>query len=148
METSERTQLVAAIRKYMASQNLSRDQFAFKAHLSRSAIDKMLVGNFSPKTIDKIEANLGVRFRESELIDRVSAEDLGSYRYSDVATYEGEFRLLRRDLMSPNEIHSYAMRIEWSTEHRGLIVRHKGINESLYRQFGTVSFAKDAKYFL
>ena len=84
--------------------------------------------------------------RRPGLGDRVSSGDLGSYRYDDVAQYEGLFEMVRPDFSEKDQLHCYAMRIAWDVELKALVIKHKGIEGSVYQQFGVIAFARNEKY--
>lgn len=77
---------------------------------------------------------------------RTASASFGGYTYEEVAQYEGLFQLVRRDFLVRDQLHAYAMRIEWDVHARLLIVQHRGVEGSQYRQFGAIAFAKNAHY--
>lgn len=146
MEDAEKERIAAAIRHYIAENSLSREQFAFKAKLSKSLIDKMLVGIFTEKGLAKLEANIGVRFRAHNIIKKASSEFYGGYTADEVKNYIGTYEFIRHDMQDIDVIHVYAMRIEWSEDRSCLVVIHQGIDQSGYRQMGQISIPKSEKY--
>src|SRR5690606_41030340 len=50
-----RKQVAAAIKDYLARERISREQFAFKAKLGKSTVDKLLIGLFSDRTLSIAE---------------------------------------------------------------------------------------------
>jgi hypothetical protein len=60
---SERKQVAAVIRDYIARQRMSREQFAFKTRLGKSTVDKLLTGLFSDKTLSIVESHTRLSLR-------------------------------------------------------------------------------------
>lgn len=143
----EKSRTIKAIREYISAKNLSREQFAHRAKVSISLLNKMLAGDFTDKGLAKVESNTGVRFRSHNIIRKQAPEYLGSYSYDDCHRYEGFYELIRRSFQEEHIIHSYAMEIKWSEESACLAVRHLGIKESQFRQFGLISMPESARYF-
>jgi adenylate cyclase len=55
--------VAAAIRDYIARQRISRDEFAHRARLGKSTVDKLLTGRFSDRTLAIAEAHTGLALR-------------------------------------------------------------------------------------
>jgi TolB-like protein len=60
---SEKKQIAVAIRDYIARERISREQFAFKAGLGKSTVDKLLIGLFSDKTLSIVESHIKLPLR-------------------------------------------------------------------------------------
>ncbi len=65
----EKKRIAAQIRDYLARERISREQFAFKTKLGKSTIDKLLIGQFSDKTLSIVESHTKLALR-SRLEDR------------------------------------------------------------------------------
>ena len=60
----EETRRVAGlIRDYLARERISREQFAFRARLGKSTVDKLLIGQFSDRTLAIVESHTGLLLR-------------------------------------------------------------------------------------
>ena len=63
IDDAERTAIIQAVRAYIAKERISREEFALRARLGKSTVDKLVVGIFSEKTILQLEAQLGLSLR-------------------------------------------------------------------------------------
>lgn len=143
LDDDERRRVAAAIRKYIdTSCGGSRKQFAFKAGVSTSLLDKLLTGEFTSKALARIEANVGERFGSDYIVRRVTESRLGGYSYDDVRHYEGSYQFIRPSFSTSGLIHSYAMQIEWSKQENCLLVQHRGVPGTEFRQVGVIAIPK------
>ena len=62
----DRKRIVEAVRAYIARERISREEFAQRAKLGKSTVDKLVVGIFSEKTILQIESQLKTSLRKGE----------------------------------------------------------------------------------
>jgi transcriptional regulator with XRE-family HTH domain len=65
IDDAERQRIIEAIRTYMARERISREEFAQRAKLGKSTIDKLATGLFSERTILQIEARLKIKLRDA-----------------------------------------------------------------------------------
>ncbi len=68
MMVEDRKRVAAVIRDYIARERMSREQFAFKAKLGKSTVDKLLIGLFSDKTLSIVESHTNLTLRA--MLDR------------------------------------------------------------------------------
>jgi adenylate cyclase len=59
----DRRQIADIVRTYLARERISRDEFAHRARLGRSTVDKLLVGLFSDRTLAVVEATTGLELQ-------------------------------------------------------------------------------------
>jgi adenylate cyclase len=59
----DRKRIAAVIRNHLARERISREQFAFKTKLGKSTVDKLLIGQFSDKTLSIVEGHTGLSLR-------------------------------------------------------------------------------------
>ncbi|WP_343896291.1 alpha/beta fold hydrolase [Craurococcus roseus] len=69
----ERKRVAALIRDYIARERMSREQFAFKAKLGKSTVDKLLTGLFSDKTLAAVEGRTGLQLRRHDAPEGLAA---------------------------------------------------------------------------
>lgn len=62
-EPSDRKQVAAVVRDYIARERMSREQFVFKTRLGKSTVDKLLTGLFSDKTLSIVESHTKLSLR-------------------------------------------------------------------------------------
>lgn len=60
---NEKKRIAAAIRDYLARERISREQFAFKTKLGKSTVDKLLIGQFSDRTLSIVENHTKLALR-------------------------------------------------------------------------------------
>ena len=93
---TDRDRIVQAIRTYIAKERISRDEFAQRAKLGKSTVDKLVVGLFSEKTILQIESLLKIKLVNSGIADEMAAEELGDIREATHSTlWESTFLRVR-----------------------------------------------------
>ncbi|ULJ76492.1 hypothetical protein [Rhizobium gallicum] len=143
MDHDEKKRIGQAIQRYIVERKLSREGFAHKTGTSLSNVNKMVTGLFTEKGLAKVEKGTGVRFRS-----RVSSERYGSYTFEEAERYQGTFEYLRYSFQDVATIHCYSMRIDWSEENACLQIRHKGIAESEFKQFGYISMPRRVPHIL
>lgn len=114
-------------------------------HRARSGDDA--AGDHSPRLAHASgEEMIAGGTRRAAPAERVASNELGAYRFNEVAQYEGRYTMLRPDFMEKGQIHCYAMSIDWDVKLQALVIRHKGIAGSAYRQFGVIAFAQNEQY--
>ncbi|HYF09402.1 MAG TPA: hypothetical protein VD970_17415 [Acetobacteraceae bacterium] len=59
----ETRRIAGLIRDWLARERISRDEFAHRTRLGRSTVDKLLVGQFSARTLAVVEAETGLALR-------------------------------------------------------------------------------------
>jgi pimeloyl-ACP methyl ester carboxylesterase len=60
---TEQKQVARILRDYLARERISREQFAFKTKLGKSTVDKLLIGQFSERTLAIVEGQTGLLLR-------------------------------------------------------------------------------------
>ncbi|HEU0158693.1 MAG TPA: hypothetical protein VFR00_05255, partial [Hyphomicrobiaceae bacterium] len=86
---ADRKRIVQAIRSYIARERISRGEFAERAKLGKSTVDKLVVGLFSEKTILQIESQLKISLVGGGGPGEAAAEDLGRYTKEETQNYVG-----------------------------------------------------------
>jgi TolB-like protein len=81
----DRRRIADTVRAYLARERISRDEFAHRARLGRSTVDKLLVGLFSDRTLAVVEATTGL-----VLHDQVASPALPDAAPGTIAAAEAE----------------------------------------------------------
>ena len=133
----DRPKIVQAIRAYIARERISREEFAQRAKLGKSTVDKLVTGMFSEKTILQIESALQVNLRGT--VDGVELADpeVGKYTREDVRSYLGEYVFARPSFRDESLIYAYRMEIVWDQTAKALLVKEKSPNKKAL-QFGKI----------
>lgn len=134
----------------MERRDWSQRNLADRALLGEATVFRLLKGQYSRKTLRKVEVALGLDLigqlsgsgvfsREVELADGL----YGSYPRSLYDHYEAEYLLFRPSYISPGKIYFYPFGIEWSNKPAGLkfFDRNPGFEQS-----GMVSVAVGTRF--
>lgn len=146
MDREQRLEIAGLIRTFIASHSMSRAGFAAKAGVSLSSVNHLLLGDFTDKLLDRIEAQLGVKFRTQTIVSQMASADLGAYTFQEVQRYVGFFELARQDFQASDRINVFAMEIVWSEVHKGLVLKHRGIPDSEFKQTARISFPSGQRF--
>jgi hypothetical protein len=88
-DDANRHKIAQAVRAYIAKERISREEFAQRAKLGKSTVDKLVVGLFSDKTILQIEAQLNISLRSPGEGAEFADEEVGKYTREDTKRYIG-----------------------------------------------------------
>lgn len=138
IEDAERKRIVQAIRTYIARERISRDEFARRAKLGKSTVDKLVVGLFSEKTILQIESQLKVNLRDSAGPAGIAGDEFGKYSREDTKNYVGEYVFARPSFHEDGLIHAFHMEIAWDEAASVLLVREVVHGKKTPPQFGRI----------
>jgi hypothetical protein len=137
IDDAERKTIIQAIRTYIAKERISREEFAARAKLGKSTVDKLVVGIFSEKTILQIESQLNLNLRQAGEAAQFADEEFGKYTREDTKSYVGEYVFARPSFRDESLIHAFHMAIEWDNAARVLLVKERA-REKKALQFGTI----------
>lgn len=142
---SERDTIIQAVRSYIAKERISREEFASRAKLGKSTVDKLVVGIFSDKTILQIESQLGLVLRGS-VQPEFANEEFGKYTREDTRTYPGEYVFARPSFQEPGVIHAFHMSIGWDPMEKALVVREAAKQTDVPAQFGKIYIPRSSMH--
>jgi hypothetical protein len=135
----DRNKIVQAIRAYIAKERISREEFAQRAKLGKSTVDKLVVGIFSEKTILQIESQVKIRLLGgTEAPVEMAGEEFGKYTREDTRNYVGEYIFARPSFHEDGLIHAFHMEILWDHDQSALLVKEIGRGKKLPLQFGKI----------
>jgi hypothetical protein len=143
---ADRARIVQAIRSYIAKQRMSRDEFAQRAKLGKSTVDKLVVGIFSEKTILQIEAQLEISLLDPGTSRESAVEELGGYSRQETRPYVGNYIFARPSFQDDGLILAFHMEIYWDGEARALMVKEIGSGKSIPPQFGKVFIPRSSMH--
>jgi hypothetical protein len=143
---AERTRIVQAIRTYIAKQRMSRDEFAQRAKLGKSTVDKLVVGIFSEKTILQIEAQLEIGLLSPAAPGETAADELGRYSKQETRPYVGNYVFARPSFHEDGLILAFPMEITWDRDAAALMVKEVGGSKSVPPQFGRVYIPRSSMH--
>lgn len=138
IDDADRKRIVQAIRSYIAKERISRDEFAQRAKLGKSTVDKLVVGIFSEKTILQIESQVKVKLLDAEAANEITAEEMGRYTKADTKNYVGDYIFCRPSFHEDGLIHAFHMEIVWDNDASALLVRERAQGKQTPLQFGKI----------
>jgi hypothetical protein len=140
IDDADRDRIVQAIRAYIARERISRDEFAQRAKLGKSTVDKLVTGLFSEKTILQIESLLNIPLMDAPAaaLGETAGSELGGYARAETLNYVGEYVFARPSFQDANLIHAFPMEVAWDAAAGALVVREAARDKKLPPQFGTV----------
>jgi hypothetical protein len=136
---AEKQKIVDTIRTYMARERISRDEFARRAKLGKSTIDKLVTGLFSERTILQIEARLNIRLRATGGGEGASAAaEFGAYTREEGSYFLGEYTFARPSFHEEGVIQVFHMEIVWGSNPSVLQLRERERTDEVTPQAGTI----------
>jgi len=138
IEDADRKRIVQAIRAYIAKERISRDEFAQRAKLGKSTVDKLVVGIFSEKTILQIESQVKINLINGTTAVEAAGEEFGRYTKEETRNYVGDYVFARPSFHEDGLVYAFRMEIVWDKDTSVLLVKEVGKDKKLPLQFGKV----------
>jgi hypothetical protein len=138
IDDADRKRIVQAIRGYIARERISREEFAQRAKLGKSTVDKLVVGLFSEKTILQVEQQMGLSLLGPAAPVEMAAEEYGRYAREDTRHYVGRYVFARPSFRDDGIIHAFEMEVLWDKEASALVVREAAAGKKHAAQFGRI----------
>jgi hypothetical protein len=145
-EDSERQKIVQAVRAYIAKERISREEFAERAKLGKSTVDKLVVGLFSEKTILQTQSRLNLDLLQTPAAGEVAGEEFGRYSRDETKNYIGDYVFARPTFVGDGTIHAFHMEILWDRDAAALVVRESARRKREGVQFGKIYIPRASMY--
>jgi hypothetical protein len=130
--------IASAIQRYLDANGLARKDL-IREHLSKSSIEKLFQGDFTERTLNKVEGILKTSFqRQSAVRDDTAAKSVGGYVFDAVEYLQGDYLCVRPMFANPANFNAYLISISWNDEQKCLVFEEKSRFDGKYRQVGTV----------
>ena len=130
--------IASAIQRYLDANGLARKDL-IREHLSKSSIEKLFQGDFTERTLNKVEGILKTSFRKSSAgRDDTADRSVGGYVFDAVEYLQGNYLCVRPMFANPANFNAYLVTISWSDERKCLVFEEKSRFDGKYRQKGTV----------
>jgi hypothetical protein len=130
--------IASAIQRYLDANGLARKDL-IREHLSKSSIEKLFQGDFTERTLNKVEGILKTSFRKSSAgRDDTADRSVGGYVFDAVEYLQGDYLCVRPMFANPANFNAYLVTISWSDERKCLVFEEKSRFDGKYRQKGTV----------
>jgi hypothetical protein len=134
----DRKAIASAIQRYLDANGLARKDL-IREHLSKSSIEKLFQGDFTERTLNKVEGILKTSFQKAAAVRRDTAgKSVGGYVFDAVEYLQGDYLSIRPMFANPANINAYVIAIAWSDAQNCLVFEEKSRFDGKYRQNGTV----------
>ena len=134
---SERLAIAAAIQHHLDAHGLARKDL-IRDYLSKSTIDKLFQGEFSERTLTKVEAILNISLTAKAAEDDQAPGQAGGYTLQAVAYLQGDYLCVRPMFTHATNLNAYIMRITWDRTVPSLSFEELSRPDFKYAQKGTV----------
>jgi len=138
--------IATAIQRYLDANGLARKDL-IREHLSKSSIEKLFQGDFTERTLNKVEGILKTSFRAPSPTPGETADrSVGGYVFDAVEYLQGDYLCVRPMFATPANFNAYLITISWSDELKCLVFEEKSRFDGKYRQTGTVHIPFGTSY--
>lgn len=134
---TQRLAIAAAIQHHLDAHGLSRKDL-IRDYLSKSTIDKVFQGEFSERTLTKIEAILNISLTAKPAEEDQAPSHVGGYALQAVAHLQGDYLCVRPLFSDPLSLNAYLIRIAWDRTMPSLRFEELSRRDAKYAQKGTV----------
>ncbi len=135
---TDKKAIANTIQRHLDANGLARKDL-IREHLSKSSIEKLFQGDFTERTLNKVEGILKTSFqRQSQVKDNTAAKSVGGYVFDAVEYLQGDYLCVRPMFANPANFNAYLISISWSDEQKCLVFEEKSRFDGKYRQVGTV----------
>ena len=114
-----------AIQRYLDANGLARKDL-IREHLSKSTIEKLFQGDFTDRTLNKVEGVLKTSFQKaSRARQEAASKTVGAYVFEAVEYLQGDYLCVRPVFANPSNLSAYLISIVWSDEQNCLVFEEK-----------------------
>lgn len=117
VEDDDKRRVGRDIKRYLAVNRISRDEFSFQTKLGKSTIDKLITGIYSDATLQIVLERTGFVRNNS-----YAAKHLGGYSRAAWTGYLQTYRLLLPSIATPDHIDALCVAIEWDDKVPGMVL--------------------------
>jgi hypothetical protein len=135
MKSAKNKRIANAVRDYLAEKSVKRLDFEKNIGRSKSTMDHFFSGEFSERTLARVERVLGRPFGESS---SVAPAEWGGYNQESTAKFAGAYLTLRNDFQNPATICAYVTRFEWGPVQDAYIFNGKVVQKPNVTGYGLV----------
>ena len=146
IDDTERRRIIEAIRTYMARERISREEFAQRAKLGKSTVDKLATGLFSERTILQIEARLNIKLREAGSSTATAPPAYGSYTREEAGYFVGDYVFARPSFQEDGVIQAFHMEIVWGQADNVLVLQERARNDEIPQQVGKIHIPRGSNH--
>lgn len=123
------------IKRYLAVNRISREEFSFQTRLGKSTVDKLMTGIYSDATLQIVLERTNFVRNNS-----FAARHLGGYSRSAWSGYLKDYLMLLPSISHDERLEALPVSIEWDDNVPGMVLlRKKGKNFTQHERIGFVS---------
>jgi hypothetical protein len=134
---SDKKEIADAIQRYLDANGLARKDL-IREHLSKSSIEKLFQGDFTERTLNKVEGILKTSFQRRKARQEAAPKSVGGYVFDAVEYLVGDYLCVRPVFANPTNLNAYLISLSWSDEKNSLAFEEKSRADAKYIQSGTV----------
>jgi hypothetical protein len=134
----QRLAVAHAIQRHLDTHGLARKDL-IRDYLSKATIDKVFQGEFSERTLTKIEGILKITLAGNGDDERRAPNRLGGYSYESVDKLIGDYLCVRPMFADKVNLSAYLIAIAWSEPERCLRFAERARHDDKYTKEGQVS---------
>jgi len=116
-DSDEKRRIGRDIKRYLAVNRISREEFSFQTKLGKSTIDKLMTGIYSDATLQIVLERTGFVRNNS-----YAAKHLGAYSRAAWTGYLQTYRLLLPSITTPSHIDALCVAVEWDDNVPGMVL--------------------------
>jgi hypothetical protein len=134
-DDAEKRRIGRDIKKYLAVNRISREEFSFQTKLGKSTIDKLITGIYS-------EATLQIVLDRTSFVrnNSFAAKQFGAYSRAAWAGYLRTYRLVLPSIAHEGHIDALCVTIDWDETVPGMVLLHRsGRKLAVTERIGIVS---------
>jgi len=139
---AERKAIADEISRYLDANGMARKEL-IRDHLSKSTIEKLFQGDFTERTLNKVQSILKTTFARAEATTVAARKDVaprsvGGYAFDAVEFLQGDYLCIRPLFTNPTNINAYVTNISWSDRDKSLVFVERARSDAKYSQQGIV----------
>jgi hypothetical protein len=119
-DDAEKRRVGRDIKKYLAVNRISREEFSFQTKLGKSTIDKLITGIYS-------EATLQIVLDRTSFVrnNSFAAKQFGAYSRAAWAGYLRTYRLVLPSIAQADHVDALCVTIDWDETVPGMVLVHR-----------------------
>jgi hypothetical protein len=137
---AERRAIADDIERYLDTKGMARKDL-IRPYLSKSSVEKLFQGDFTDRTLSKVEGILNRTFaRSAPKPERNSTalKKFGGYSFETVEFLQGDYLCIRPLFNNPTKLNVYSISLSWNDNDGLLTFVEKGRADAKYSQKGIV----------
>jgi hypothetical protein len=141
---ADRKAIADQIQRYLDANGLARKDL-IRDYLSKSSIEKIFQGDFTERTLNKVEGILKTTFARTtkaaapaKPTHAVAAISIGGYVFDAVENLVGDYLSIRPIFSNPTNLNAYLTAISWSDTQNSLVFEERSRFDAKYQHNGVV----------